>query len=126
MSGLTYDTGALVAAERQDRRLWVLHRRSLERGRRPTVPAAVLAQAWRGAPQAELSRLLAGCSIEDLDDARSRAAGAACARAGTSDVVDASVVVGAVARNDLVISSDRQDLARIARAIGSRLDVLQL
>jgi hypothetical protein len=126
VSGLTYDTGALVAAERRDRRLWALHRRSLERGIRPTVPAAVLAQAWRGGPQAELSRLLTGCRIEALDEARGRLAGDACGRARTSDVVDASVVVGAVARNDLVVSSDRNDLLRIARLAGARLDVLQL
>lgn len=123
---MTYDTGALLAAERGDRRLWAVHRRSLERGKRPTVPAAVLAQAWRGRPQAELSRLMTGCHIEPLDEARSRAAGAACGRAGTSDVVDASVVIGAVARNDLVVSSDRDDLVRIARSVGSRLDVVQL
>lgn len=29
---MTYDTGALIAAERNDRRLWALHRRALERG----------------------------------------------------------------------------------------------
>ena len=126
MAGLTYDAGALLAAERRDRRIWVLHQRALERGIRPTVPAAVLAQAWRGGPQAHLSRLLRGCRIEPLDEARGRSAGDACGRAGTSDVVDASVVVGAVARNDLVISSDQDDLLRIARAMGSRLNVRQL
>jgi DNA replication initiation complex subunit (GINS family) len=40
--------------------------------------------------------------------------------------VDASVVVGAVARNDLVVSSDAGDLVRIARAVGARLDVHRL
>ena len=43
MAGLTYDAGALVAAERHRRELWALHRRALERGARPTVPAGVLA-----------------------------------------------------------------------------------
>ena len=45
MSGLTYDTGALLAAEANDRRMWALHRRTLERLHTPTVPAATLAQA---------------------------------------------------------------------------------
>lgn len=39
-AGLTYDTGALVAAERDDRMLWSLHRAASRRGSPPTVPAA--------------------------------------------------------------------------------------
>jgi N-formylglutamate amidohydrolase len=31
VSGLTYDAGALLAAEANDRRMWALHRRALER-----------------------------------------------------------------------------------------------
>ena len=69
MPGLTYDAGALLAGEANSRTLWALHRRLLERGLRPVVPAGVLGQAWRGGPQAELSRLLKGCRIEDLDEA---------------------------------------------------------
>lgn len=118
MPGVTYDAGALVAADRGSRRLWALHRRSLERGWVPTVPAGVLAQGWRGGPQAHLSRLLVGCRVESLDELRARAVGVACGRAGTSDVVDASVVVGAAARGDLVVTSDRADIAILADALG--------
>lgn len=124
--GITYDTGALLAAERNQRSFWALHRRALERGVRPTVPAGVLGQAWRGGPQAELSRLLKGCRIETLDEARSRAAGHACGRTGTSDVIDATVVVGAVARADLVVTSDPDDVARLADGLNTRLDILPL
>ncbi len=115
--GVTYDTGALIAAERGDRRLWALHRRALERGLLPTVPAGVLAQGWRGGPQAEISRLLSGCRVEDLDETRARSVGTACATAGTSDVVDASVVVGAAARHDLVVTGDDRDLTRLREAL---------
>ena len=116
--GLTYDAGALIAAERGSRELWALHRRSLERGEMPTVPSGVLGQAWRGGPQAQMSRLLAGCRVEDLNEARARSAGAACGAAGGSDVVDASVVVGAAARGDLVVTSDVGDLERLREAVG--------
>ena len=117
MIGLTYDTGALLAAEANRRSLWVLHERAIVHGNRPVVPAGVLGQAWRGGPQAELSRLLRGCQIEELTEARARAAGVACARSRTRDVVDASVVVGALARGDLVVTSDPDDLRRIAAAL---------
>ena len=116
--GLTYDAGALIAAERGSRELWALHRRSLERGEVPNVPSGVLGQAWRGGPQAQMSRLLAGCRVEDLNEARARSAGTACGAAGSSDVVDASVVVGAAARGDLVVTSDVGDLERLREAVG--------
>ena len=123
MSGVTYDTGALVAAEANRREVWALHARALQRGVRPVVPAGVLGQAWRGGPQAQLSRLLRGCRIENLDEKRSRTAGAACARAGTSDVIDASVVTGATVRDDLVVTSDPDDMLALARALRRRLDL---
>ena len=121
MAGVTYDTGALVAAEKGNRAFWALHKRALDRGLRPTVPAGVLAQAWRGGPQPQLSRLLAGCRIEALSEAASRATGAACARSKRSDVVDASAVVGALVREDVVFTSDPEDLAAIAGALGKDL-----
>lgn len=61
---LTYDTGALVAAERGDRIMWSLHRAALRRGLPPAVPAGVLAEGSRGGPQANMSRLLKACEIE--------------------------------------------------------------
>jgi hypothetical protein len=126
VSGVTYDAGALVAAERNSRVLWALHRRALERGLRPTVPAGVLGQVWRGGPQAELSRLLKGCQVEDLSEARARAAGQLCSRAATSDVIDASVVIGAVARGDLVVTSDRNDVARLTTALNVKLETFDV
>lgn len=123
MSGLTYDTGALIAAEGNDRMLWAIHRRALERRTRPIVPAGVLAQSWRGGQQANVSRLLDGCRVEDLNDVRARASGAACARAGTDDPIDASVVVGAISRGDLVLTSDPADIRSIANALGRRIDL---
>jgi predicted nucleic acid-binding protein len=119
--GTTYDAGALLAAEANQREIWAIHARSLQRGERPVVPAGVLAQAWRGGPQAQLSRLLRGCRIEDLDEHRARAAGVACARSASRDIVDASVVAGALARGDLVVTSDPDDLQAIAGALGASI-----
>ncbi len=123
MSGLTYDAGALVAGQRNERALWAIHKRALARNVRPTVPAGVLAQGWRGGPQVNLSRLLEGCRVEDLNNVRARASGAACARAGTDDPIDASVIVGAIVRKDLVLTSDPVDLQTIAEALGHRINL---
>lgn len=123
MAGITYDAGAFIAVERNDRRLWALHRRALERGIVPTVPSGVLAQGWRGGPQAQMSRLLGGCRVEDFDGPCARSAGAACGAAGTSDVVDAAVVVGAAARRDLVITSDSADLTLLRGALNVELQL---
>ncbi len=122
--GVTYDTGALIAADRGERRMWARHRALLVRREVPVVPAPVLAQGWRGTPrQANLARLLAGCDLEALDDALARATGTVAARANTSDVVDATVVEGALRRHDLVVSSDPDDLRAIATALGRHLDI---
>ena len=118
MPGLTYDTGALIAAERSVRSMWALHRRVLEQGWIPTVPTPVLAQAWRGGPQPQLSRLLKGCRVDELTELQARTAGTFCGRAGTSDIVDASVLVGALARGDAIVTSDPDDLFRVAEALG--------
>jgi hypothetical protein len=122
--GVTYDAGALIAAKRGERRMWARHRALLVAREIPTVPAPVLAQAWRGGShQALLSRLLAGCEVEGLDDNRARSVGALAGRASTTDIVDASVVEGAMRRHDLVISSDPTDLAAIAGAAGRTLEL---
>ena len=67
--GVTYDTGALFAADRGERRMWARHRALLTLREVPVVPAPVVAQGWRGGSrQALLARLLVGCDVEALDD----------------------------------------------------------
>jgi hypothetical protein len=112
--GLTYDMGALVAAEKGDRIMWSLHRATLRRGLPPTVPAGVVAEGWRGGPQANLSRLLKGCDIEDLTEIQARAVGALAARADHDDIVDVSVVEGAFRRRHAVVTSNPGHLRKIA------------
>ena len=126
MNGVTYDAGALLAADRGSQRMQALHQQALESGLVPVVPAGVLAQAWRGGPQPMLSRLLAGCRVEALDEPKARSAGAACALAKTSDVVDASVAVGAAVRGDVIITSDAGDIEHIASAVSLRIETVTI
>ena len=119
--GITYDTGALVAAEANRVDIWALHRDALRHEIRPIVPVTVLAQAWRGGPQHMLSRLLRGCEIEPMNERLAREAGQACAATRSSDIVDATVVVSALSRGDLVVTSDPGDLNRLADALNQSL-----
>lgn len=121
--GLTYDTGALVAAERNDRLVWALHRAALARGLPPVVPAGVLAEGWRGGPQAALSRLLKGCDVEGLSKEQARQVGALSARSRHDDVVDVSVVEGAIRRRHAVVSSNAAHIKKVAGSAGAKLEV---
>jgi hypothetical protein len=122
--GITYDSGALIAADRAERRIWARHRALLVLREVPTVPAPVVAQSWRGeGRQVLLARLLAGCEVEALGDGQARAVGSLAARAATTDIVDACVVEGAIRRHDLVVSSDPNDLQAIAAAVNRHLEI---
>lgn len=121
MSGVIYDAGALIAAERRSRSMWNYHLSALEDGLRPRLSTAVLGQVWRGGPQPLLSRFLRGCLIVPLDEHDARAAGVALARSGTDDVIDAVVVVSALPRKHVIVTSDPDDLQRVADALGGEL-----
>ena len=116
LRGLTLDAAALISFDRGERRAVALVARARERGERLAVPAGAVGQAWRdGRRQVNLVRLLASdsCEIVPLDDTRARAAGQLCGVAGTSDVIDASVVLCARERRHRVVTSDADDLHRL-------------
>jgi predicted nucleic acid-binding protein len=117
--GLTLDTGALLRAERGGARARALHRRLADADGLATVPTAVLAEAWRGGRQEELLRLLDVCEIEPLDRELAERAGELLARAGHDDPVDAIVAASAARRGDIVLTSDADDLQRLADDLGT-------
>lgn len=83
-----------------------------------TVPAGAFAQAWRdGSRQARLAAFIGAAMVDPLDVHAARAAGVLCGLTGTSDVVDASIVVSARARGDRVMTSDPVDLSRLDPAL---------
>lgn len=116
MSGLTLDAGALIAFERNDRKVIALLARALEQGYTLAVPAGAVGQVWRnGQRQARLARFLASADveIEPLDDQRAREAGQLCGVARSADVIDASVVLCARRRGHRVVTSDPTDVRRL-------------
>jgi predicted nucleic acid-binding protein len=118
---IVYDTGALVAAERRNPDFLALHDELTAARIRPIVPVVVLAQAWRGGPQHQISRVLKGSDIFPDDERTGRAAGVACGASGTCDVVDAIVVATAVRYQASVVTSDPDDLTHLADSIGVKL-----
>lgn len=110
---LVLDTGALIAIERGDRDTAAVIEVARQQSRALIVPAGAVGQAWRGGGhQARLARLLNARDVlvEPLTDAGARAAGVLCGTAGTTDVIDATVVLIARRFHATVISSDRDDL----------------
>ena len=110
------DAGALIAFERADPRMRALLREAIRMGVRLVVPAGVVGQVCRGgARQVPLRALLKAetTSVPPLDRVLAEAAGALCGRAGTSDAIDASVVLVARRERAAVVTSDVEDLRRL-------------
>jgi predicted nucleic acid-binding protein len=117
VNGITFDAGGLIALDRSDRRVLRLIARATERGMRITIPATALAQAIRKpATQAHLSRLIrqVGTDLIPLGGPDATAVGLLLARTGTADIVDAHVAICAQRAGQAVVTSDADDLRRIA------------
>jgi hypothetical protein len=117
VNGVTFGAGGLIALDRNDRKALALVARAKERGMRVTVPATALAQAIRNpARQALLSRFIrqAGTDLIALNGPDATAVGRLLARTPTADIVDAHVVVCAERARQAVITSDADDLRRLA------------
>jgi predicted nucleic acid-binding protein len=116
MTGITLDAGALIALDRNDRRVIALLARAGEVGAPVTVPATALAQAVR-APvrQARLSRLVRQPTtrVVPLDGADATQVGLLLARSRTKDIADAHVVICARRNAEPIVTSDPEDLERL-------------
>jgi hypothetical protein len=122
---LILDAGAFIAAERGSRSVAALVKRERAHGRVPLSNGAVVAQVWRGGTgrQAPVAKLLASVEVIAVDDHFGRRAGLLLARAGASDVVDASVVCLAQDGDD-ILTSDPSDLLDLARAAGAHVELV--
>ncbi|MGQ0772922.1 MAG: PIN domain-containing protein [Pseudonocardiales bacterium] len=116
--GLTLDAGALIAIDRGDEDIRALLRRARAHEWPIVIPAGALAQAWRGGSrQARLADFLRARrdrpTLHPLDAAVARTAGELCGRTGTTDVIDASVVLCARSHGYHAVTSDPGDLIRL-------------
>lgn len=119
-AGVTLDAGALIALERGDGKMIALLRETRVKGATFHVPAGVVGQVFRDkARQVVLERFLRSVEVEirSLDEYEARLCGALCGLTGTSDVIDASVVILARASGDTVVTSDPEDIRRLDRSL---------
>jgi hypothetical protein len=121
VTGLTLDTGALLALDHPGKAIAMQARldETLRRGGNVCIPVGTIAQAWRSSRQVRLARLLKSrdIGIAVMTPNVARSVGLLCARSGHDDVTDVHVVLCARERRHAVATSDPDDMLRIDHAV---------
>ncbi|HZO93238.1 MAG TPA: hypothetical protein VFB22_05670 [Candidatus Baltobacteraceae bacterium] len=110
---LVFDTGALIAADRNDATVSAIVKAAKATDTTIYAPATCVAEAWRdGRTQARLAMFLKGIHqfpSLDLEDAKN--VGQLLSRSGTAQVADAHLVTVAVrVAPSVVVTSDPSDI----------------
>lgn len=112
MSGVTFDTGALIGLERRTERMKAVLAHIAYRQLPVTIPAVVVAEWYRG--QRDAKRILAlAKSVEPTTQSLAELAGKALRATGGSNTIDAIVMASAARRGDVVYTADIEDLTRL-------------
>lgn len=111
-TGLTFDTGMLIALERRRRRAEEFLLRAREQRIVPVVPADVIVEWWRGRSDRR-EAILALVNVEPLSQRLALVAGEALAAVRGATSTDAVVMASAASRGDVVLTSDQDDLERL-------------
>jgi len=116
--GITFDTGALMALERNRLRIAKIYRAAREQRRVITVPTVVLAE-WvrKGVGERARERLLRSMIVEeltrDLAERAGRVIGLVRGIQPDKGTIDAIVMTSAWLRGDTIFTSDVPDMSRI-------------
>jgi predicted nucleic acid-binding protein len=122
---LVLDSGALVAAEK-DQRIEAVIRKWLREGARVLIPAPAIAEAIRGGPRdAAANRIIkAVTAVATTSETIARSAGERLGRRGSSETVDALVVAIAEAHFATdILTSDPRNIRSLA---GTQVNVIAL
>jgi predicted nucleic acid-binding protein len=109
---ITFDTGALIALERNRQRMVGIFRVAREDRIPITVPSLCVAEWWRGRTDLR-EKILASLVIVDTDETLVRATGEALARVPGATCIDALVMATAARRGGVVFTSDVEDLMKL-------------
>lgn len=123
---MVLDAGALIQVDRkQHSQVLADCRVAVKRGVRPLIPSVVLAQVWREEPgQHDLAVLTNMSIVVPFDAETAKDAGSLLAKSGTSDIVDAAVVMLAMEQGAAAVTSDPDDIASLAEAADFRIPVV--
>src|SRR5258708_28421333 len=131
MSGLTFDTGAIIALERRKQSMVSVYSTAQRAGVRITVPTVVLAEWWRAGRAKRLrERIVASVHVEDLTK---RIAMLACEALGVvvgnkpdGGTIDGIVMTSAWLRGDVLYTTDVGDMgslkAKVPAFVGVRIE----
>lgn len=113
---LILDSGAVIALSRGDARARAFLHRAVTMGAEVSIPAVVIAETVRGkARDATVNRVIGAVdSVVPLDEPIGRAAGALLGASGMNQAIDAAVVAIAAAGGGHILTSDSDDLSRLA------------
>jgi hypothetical protein len=126
MAAVVFDTGALIAVDRGDRRVGALLHAAARDQVDVVTSCACVGEAWRDpARQARLARALAGVIERPLDPAVARASGVLLGRAGASDIADAAVALLA-GPNDTIVTSDPADITMLVDVLRTGARILPI
>ena len=118
------DSGALIALEADDRRMWRRLKAALQAESPPRTHGGVVAQVWRGgAGRQRLAKALGAIDVVPLDEGLGRRAGILLARSGLTDAIDAALV-SLAGHGDQIFTSDPDDIAALAAASNQRIDII--
>lgn len=125
MSALILDAGALIAIDRDDRSVAAQLRVASRNGLELRTNAMVVAQVWRGTRgrQAKLAQLLHAVDVRSIDQGAGSDAGELVGKAGTSDTIDATVLLLAT-HGDRILTSDPKDLQHLAATAGTKAIII--
>lgn len=131
MNTLVLDAGALIALDRNDRKIWTALDEAAAADDNIRVPSGAIAQAWRdGARQVLLARALSHFDEVALVGSFARAAGLLCGRASTADVIDASVALtvagDAQSDNVVVLTSDADDIRHLLSVLNVEARIVEI
>jgi predicted nucleic acid-binding protein len=119
MTGLTFDTGALIGLERAHHSMRKVYVTAIAHDIPITVPAVVVAEWWRaGFKEKERGRILRSVLVEAVTDSIARLAGRALTILPRAQVVDALVMASASTRgSEVVYTSDPTDLQSLREQV---------
>lgn len=110
------DAGFLISVDRSEKTAHTFLAAASRSGTALHTTHPVLAQVWRNPRQARLAGFAKTIPVHPFDDGR--AVGRLLAQAGTSDVVDAHLVICAIRLGHDILTGDPDDLTVLSAALG--------